>query len=136
MDKGKKITAIYLNSLLSISDKDEEITSQLLKNEGVDPEHLANDTLRKINNYEFALTKKVSAIKKEELLEKIMTKVASLLEKAPERVAAIMNGIIYPQVPAFRFKPASYTVDVADIFDTIDPYLLLEKLEALEQEIG
>ena len=136
MNGVNKIDNLYLKSLLDISDKDEETTSELLKSEGIDPEHLVNDTLRKINSYEFELTKKVALQKQTELLEKITNKIADLVQRVPERVTEAINSLIHPRVPAYRFKPANYTSDISEIFELIDPVLLLEKLEAIEQELS
>ena len=135
MDKAKKIVNLYLNSLLKISDQDEDVSQNLLANEGIDTTNLVNKTLKNIHNYEFALMEKIAADRQQALLETVIEKISMLMLKAPERVTAIINSIIQPRIPVFRFKNASYSSDISEVFDMIDPVQLLEKLNALELEL-
>jgi hypothetical protein len=134
MDRVKKIHDLYLNSILDISENDEESASQLLQNEGINPDRLVNDTLRKINGYEFELMKKVAAREQESLFNVVTEKIARLMDKAPERIIALVNSFVQQRVPAFNFKGIAHDSDIAAIFDQIDVVALLERLDALEKE--
>jgi len=136
MNRVKKIADLYLNSLLKISDQDEESAQKLLENEGINAVSLVNKTLKNINTYEFALMEKAAANHQQALLEKVIEKISILMQKAPERVTAIIDSIIQPRVPVFRFKNTSYSSDISEVFDMIDPVQLFEKLIALERELN
>jgi len=135
MEKINKIEDLYLNSLLKISDRDEESTQKLLENEGIDTVSIVNKTLKNIGNYEFALMEKIAANQEQQLMGVIMEKINSLMHKAPERITALINSFVQPHAPAFRFKSASYGDDISEVFGLIDPLQLLDQLTAIEQEL-
>lgn len=135
MNKAKKIEEVYYNSLLKISSQNEDVTQALLEKNGVNTINLVSKTLKNISNYEFALMQTAVGERQHQLLETLMDKIASLLIKAPERAMEIINSFVQPRIPSFRFKSNSYTSDISEIFDMIDPITLIEKLEAIEKEI-
>ncbi|WP_295801232.1 hypothetical protein [Mucilaginibacter sp.] len=135
MEKINKIEDLYLNSLLKISDQDEETTQKLLENEGIDGVSIVNKTLKNIENYKFALMEKIAANQEQQLMGIIMGKIDTLMQKVPERITALINSFVQPHAPAFRFKSASYSEDISEVFGLIDPLLLLDQLTAIEQEL-
>lgn len=136
MDKTNKLAELYLNSLLKISDQDEESAQMFLENEGIDTDSLVSKSLKNISKYEYALMEKAAGNRQQDLLEKVIEKITLLMQKAPERVTAIIDSIIQPRVPVFRFRNTSYCSDISDIFDMVDPEQILEKLNALENELS
>ncbi|NVM64184.1 hypothetical protein FHW88_002512 [Mucilaginibacter sp. SG538B] len=136
MDRVKKIHDLYLKSILDIGENDEESASQLLQNEGINPDRLVNDTLRKINGYEFELMKKAASREQENLFNAVTEKIAWLMQKAPERIITLVNSFVQQRVPAFNFKGTTADSDIAAIFDQIDVVALLERLDAIERELA
>jgi hypothetical protein len=121
--------------LLKISDQNEESAQKLLENEGIDTVSIVNKTMKNIGNYEFSLMEKAAANQEQQLMGIIMEKINSLMQKAPERITALINSFVQPHAPAFRFKSASYSEDISEVFGFIDPIRLLDQLKAIEQEL-
>lgn len=136
MNRAEKIEELYLNSLLKISEQDETVAQVLLESEGIDNDLMVGKTMKNIKNYEYALTEKIAAQKQEQLMETLIFKISMLMEKVPQRITTLLNAFVQPHIPAFRFKSASYTSDLTDVFGSIDPLKLLEELESIEQEIN
>ncbi|MGY4540026.1 hypothetical protein ACVW0P_004468 [Mucilaginibacter sp. UYNi724] len=136
MDRVKKIADLYLDSLLKISEQDEETTQQLLENEGINTTALVTKTLKNIRNYEFALMEQAATEQQQELLDTIMEKIDALMLRVPEQIKAIINSFIQPRMPVFSFKPKSYKSDISAVFNMIDAVQLLEKLKAIERDLN
>jgi len=126
------ITEVYFDKLLALSQNDEEIASELLSLNGMEPDRLVARTLKNIARYKATLIMQPDAAGRDELLALIQERIVHLMQTAPERVKALLEGFFGHRKVVYAFKRAKSPADRVAL-EAISGQDLLQLLEDLNQ---
>ena len=129
---NKVVREIYFDTLLALSQNDEEIASELLNLNGMDPDRLVSRTLKNIARYKATLNMQPDAAGRDELLALIQERIVQLMQTAPEKVKALLEGFFGQRKVVYAFKRAKTPADRVAL-EAISGQDLLQLLDDLNQ---
>jgi hypothetical protein len=105
MPKNKSTNYILMqDALLEISENNVQMSRELLKEAGSEPDHLIKVSMNAIDKHRSRFQSKLSAQNAQtDIFDAVQTKILMLLNKSPEKTRSFLSGYFKEHAPSLQF---------------------------------